>query len=135
MEYSEKVLEHFMNPRNVGVIENADGVGRVGNPVCSDVTEIYIKVEDGRISDVKFRTFGCAAAIAVGSMITEMAKGKTLEEALKITKDDVVRELGGLPPEKLHCSALAEALHAAIHDYYWRRKQRDDQDSAPVQLK
>ncbi len=116
--YSDKVMDHFMNPRNVGEIENADGIGEVGNPVCGDMMTFYIKVENGRIVDVKFKTFGCGAAIAVSSMVSEMAKGKTLEEALEITNDAVAEELGGLPKNKLHCSNLgADALHAAIRDY------------------
>ncbi len=116
--YSKKVMEHFMNPRNVGTIEDADGYGKVGNPVCGDLMEIFIKVKDGRIEDIKFRTFGCGAAIATSSMITEMAKGKSLEDAMKITRDDVADALDGLPPQKLHCSNLAaDALHAAINDY------------------
>ncbi|UCH58211.1 MAG: Fe-S cluster assembly scaffold protein NifU [Candidatus Bathyarchaeota archaeon] len=120
--YSEKVLDHFRNPRNVGEIEDADGVGTVGNPVCGDMMSIYIKVEDDRIADVKFKTFGCGAAIATTSMTTELAKGKTLDEAMKITRGDVAEELGGLPPVKMHCSNLAaDALHEAIKDY--RRKK------------
>ncbi len=116
--YSEKLMDHFTNPRNVGVIPDADGVGEEGNPTCGDVMKLTIKVEDGKIADVKFQTFGCGAAIAVSSMVTEMAKGKTIEEALKITKESVASELGGLPPQKMHCSNLgAEALHAAIADY------------------
>jgi len=116
--YSEKVMEHFANPRNVGEIKDADGIGKVGNPVCGDLMWIYIKVKDDRLEDVKFKTFGCGAAIATSSMITEMAKGKTLEEALKITRSDVAEELGGLPPIKMHCSNLAaDGLHAAIKDY------------------
>ncbi|MGD2142239.1 MAG: Fe-S cluster assembly scaffold protein NifU [Candidatus Bathyarchaeota archaeon] len=116
--YSDKVLEHFRNPRNVGEIEDADGVGTVGNPVCGDVMSIYIKVEDERIKDIKFRTFGCGAAIATTSMTTELAKGKTLDEALEITREAVADELGGLPPVKMHCSNLAaDALHEAIKDY------------------
>ena len=116
--YSEKVMEHFSNPRNVGEIEDADGIGEVGNPVCGDLMTIYIKVDDGRLSDVKFKTFGCGAAIATSSMITELAKGKTIEEALEITRDDVADSLDGLPPVKMHCSNLAaDGLHAAIEDY------------------
>jgi nitrogen fixation NifU-like protein len=116
--YSEKVMDHFQNPRNMGEMKNPDGVGRVGNPTCGDLMEVYIKVDGGRLEDVKFRTFGCGAAIATSSMITEMAKGKEMEEALKITKQDVAEELGGLPPIKMHCSNLAaDALHAAIKDY------------------
>ena len=118
MIYSEKVMDHFQNPRNVGTIENADGVGKVGNPVCGDMMEFYIKVKDNRIDDVKFKTFGCGAAIAVSSMVSEMAKGKTLEEAMAITNDDVAEELDGLPKNKLHCSNLgADALHKAIENY------------------
>lgn len=116
--YSEKVMEHFRNPRNVGEIPNADGVGTVGNPVCGDMMTIYIKVKDNRIKDIKFKTFGCGAAVATSSMITELAKGKTLEDALKITRKDVADSLGGLPPIKMHCSNLAaDALHEAINDY------------------
>ena len=117
--YNETVMDHFMNPRNVGVIENPDGYGKVGNPVCGDLMEIFINVKDDRIADIKFRTFGCGSAIAVSSMVTEMAKGKSLDEAVEITRDDVASELGGLPPQKLHCSNLgADALHAAIKDYW-----------------
>ncbi len=120
--YSEKVMEHFRNPRNVGEIPDADGVGTVGNPVCGDMMTIYIKVKDDRIVDIKFKTFGCGAAIATSSMITELAKGKTLDEALKVTRADVAKELGGLPPVKMHCSNLAaDALHEAIKDYRKRR--------------
>ncbi|MBC7224914.1 MAG: Fe-S cluster assembly scaffold protein NifU [Anaerolineae bacterium] len=119
MEYTDLVIEHFRNPRNVGVIEDADGVGREGNPVCGDLMEIFIKVEDGRIADIKFRTFGCGAAIATSSITTEMVKGKTLEEALALSRDAVAQALGGLPPQKMHCSNLAaDALHAAIEDYF-----------------
>jgi len=117
--YSDKVIDHFMNPRNVGTIENADGEGTVGNPVCGDMMTFYIKVNgEGRISDIKFKTFGCGAAIAVSSMTSEMMLGKTLEEAKSLTRDDVAEALGGLPPQKMHCSNLgADALHAAIEDY------------------
>ncbi|TEU11931.1 Fe-S cluster assembly scaffold protein NifU [Candidatus Bathyarchaeota archaeon] len=116
--YSETVLDHFRNPRNVGEIEDADGVGTVGNPVCGDMMSVYIKVEDDKIADIKFRTFGCGAAIATTSMTTELAKGKTLDEAMEITRKDVADELGGLPPVKMHCSNLAaDALHEAIEDY------------------
>ena len=116
--YSEKVMEHFMHPRNVGEIEDADGVGTVGNPVCGDMMTFYIKVADGRLSDVKFKTFGCGAAIAVSSMVSEMAKGKALDEAKEITNRMVADELGGLPANKMHCSNLgADALRAAIEDY------------------
>ncbi len=124
-EYSEKVMEHFRNPRNVGEIKDADGIGRVGNPVCGDLMEIQIKVENNVLKDVKFKTFGCGSAIATSSMITEMAKGKTLEEALKITRGDVAAELDGLPPIKMHCSNLAaDALHAAIQDYMTRKEEK-----------
>ena len=116
--YNKKVLDHFTNPRNVGSIENADGIGEVGNPVCGDMMTFYIKVKDDKIEDVKFKTFGCGAAIAVSSMVSEMAKGKTLDEAMKITNKDVAQKLGGLPDNKMHCSNLgAEALHAAIENY------------------
>lgn len=119
IEYSKKVLEHFTNPRNVGVIDDADGVGTVGNPVCGDMMEISLKVIDDRIEDIKFRTFGCASAIATTSMLTEIVKGKTLEEAERITWDDVVNSLEGLPPIKVHCSLLAiDGLHKALHEYY-----------------
>ncbi len=116
--YSEKVMDHFANPRNVGEIKDASGVGEVGNPVCGDMMKFYIKVENGKIVDVKFKTFGCGAAIAVSSMVSEMAIGKTLEEVLAITNEKVAQELGGLPPNKMHCSNLgADALHKAIEDY------------------
>ena len=116
--YTEKVMQYFMDPKNVGEIENPDGVGEVGNPVCGDMMRITIRVEDGRIADVKFKTLGCAAAIATSSITTEMAKGKTLEEAMTITRDMVAKELGGLPPNKMHCSNLAaEGVHRAIEDY------------------
>jgi nitrogen fixation NifU-like protein len=121
--YTEKVMEHFRNPRNMGEIQDADGVGTVGNPVCGDMMTIYIKVKDNRIEDIKFKTFGCGAAVATSSMITELAKGKTLEEALKITRKDVADALEGLPPVKMHCSNLAaDALKAAIEDYYKKQK-------------
>ena len=116
--YSEKVMDHFANPRNVGEIKDASGVGEVGNPVCGDMMKFYIKVENNKIVDVKFKTFGCGAAIAVSSMVSEMALGKTLEEVLEITNEKVAQELGGLPPNKMHCSNLgADALHKAIEDY------------------
>ena len=116
--YSEKVMEHFMNPRNVGEIADADGMGTVGNPVCGDVMAFYIKVDNGRLSDVKFKTFGCGAAIAVSSMVSEMAKGMSLEEAKQLNRNRVADELDGLPPSKMHCSNLgAEALRKAIEDY------------------
>lgn len=116
--YSEKVMEHFKNPRNVGEMENPDGIGHVGNPVCGDIMELYIKVEEGKIVDAKFKTFGCGAAIATSSMVTELVKGKTIEGALKISNRAVAEALGGLPPIKMHCSVLAEqALRSAIDDY------------------
>lgn len=125
--YSEKVMEHFMNPRNVGEIKDADGVGEVGNPVCGDMMTFYIKFENDVIVDVKFKTFGCGAAIAVSSIVSEMAKGKTIEEALKITKEQVAQELGGLPPNKMHCSNLGtDALHKAIQDYLEKKKQKEN---------
>jgi len=117
-QYSEKVMEHFRNPRNVGEIENPDGVGNVGNPVCGDIMELQIKVQDGIIVDARFRTFGCGAAIATSSMVTEMIKNKTIDEASKISNRAVAEALGGLPPIKMHCSVLAEeALTKAIEDY------------------
>lgn len=125
--YSEKVMDHFYKPRNVGVIEDADGVGKVGNPVCGDMMELFIKVEDDVIKDVKFRTFGCGAAIATSSMVTELVKGKTLEEALSITNKTVAEALGGLPKQKMHCSVLGEeALDAAIYDYLTKNNLRPD---------
>jgi nitrogen fixation NifU-like protein len=131
IEYSKKVLEHFTNPRNVGVIDDADGVGSVGNPVCGDMMEISIKVAEGRISDIKFRTFGCASAIATTSMLTEIVKGKTLEEAERISWDDVVSSLEGLPPIKVHCSHLAiDGLRNALFQYY-RKHNIDRPDLAP----
>ena len=126
MKYSDRVMDHFMNPRNVGEMEDADGVGTVGNPVCGDVMQLFIKVVDGRIVDCKFKTFGCGAAIATSSMVTELVPGKTLEEALQISKDTVAEALGGLPPIKMHCSNLAEdALKAAIDDYYTRHGRKE----------
>ncbi len=119
MQYSEKVMDHFMSPRNVGEIENADGVGTVGNAKCGDIMKIYLKIEDGVIVDCKFKTFGCGAAIATSSMATELIKGHTVEEALKLTNSAVVEALEGLPPVKVHCSVLAEeAVKTAIADYY-----------------
>ena len=116
--YSDKVIEHFQNPRNVGEIADSDGVGKVGSPVCGDMMEVYIKVKDGRLEDVKYKTFGCGAAVASGSMGTEMVKGKTIEEAMKITNVQVAEALDGLPEEKLHCSNLAaDGIRAAIEDY------------------
>lgn len=121
--YTEKVMEHFRNPRNMGEMKDPDGVGEVGNPSCGDVMAMMIKVRDNHIVDIKFQTFGCIAAIATSSMITELAKGKTLEEAEKISRGDVAGQLGGLPPIKMHCSNLAaDALHAAIEDYRKKRK-------------
>ncbi|MFZ5633054.1 MAG: Fe-S cluster assembly scaffold protein NifU [Bacillota bacterium] len=122
--YSEKVMDHFENPRNVGEIPDADGVGQVGNPSCGDIMRIYLKIKDNVIEDVKFKTFGCGAAIATSSMVTEMVKGKTLDEALKISNKQVAEALDGLPPQKMHCSNLAaDALHAAIEDYKSRQKK------------
>ena len=120
--YTEKVMDHFMNPRNVGEIPDADGVGTVGNAACGDIMKIYIKVEDDKIVDAKFKTFGCGAAIATSSMCTEMVKGKTIDAALAITREQVAAELGGLPPVKMHCSNLAaDALHAAIKEYQCKK--------------
>lgn len=117
--YNEKVIEHYSNPRNVGEIPDASGVGEVGNPVCGDIMKMYLKIENEIITDVKFKTFGCGAAIATSSVSTELIKGKTVEDALKLTNKEVVNELGGLPPVKLHCSVLAEeAIKSAIADYY-----------------
>ena len=131
MIYSEKVMEHFQNPRNVGVLKDADGVGKVGNPVCGDMMSFYIKVKDNRIEDVKFQTFGCGAAIAVSSMVSEMAMGKTIEEVLKITNKSVAEELGGLPKNKLHCSNLgADALHKAIENYQESQKAEVEKKEA-----
>jgi nitrogen fixation NifU-like protein len=128
--YSEKVMDHFANPRNVGEIEDASGVGTEGNPTCGDLMTIYLKVEDNVITDIKFKTFGCGAAIATSSMITEMAMGKTIEEALKISRNDVADELEGLPPVKMHCSNLAaDALRAAIEDY--KKKQAGESGESP----
>jgi nitrogen fixation NifU-like protein len=124
-QYSEKVIEHFKNPRNVGEMENPDGTGHAGSPVCGDTMELYIKVKDGIIADAKFKTFGCGAAIASGSMATEMMKGKGIEEALKISNESVAEALGGLPPAKVHCSVLAEdAIKSAIEDYQNKSKHR-----------
>jgi nitrogen fixation NifU-like protein len=116
--YTDKVMDHFMNPRNVGEIKDADGIGQVGNPTCGDMMAFYIKVDDDRLADVKFKTFGCGAAIAVSSMVSELAKGMTIEEAKALTNEAVASELGGLPANKMHCSNLgADALHAAIEDF------------------
>ncbi|OGC37212.1 Fe-S cluster assembly scaffold protein NifU [candidate division WS6 bacterium RIFOXYC1_FULL_33_9] len=122
-EYSKKVMDHFFNPRNVGVIEDADAIGEVGNPVCGDIMKMYLKIKDNVITEIKFQTFGCGAAVATSSMVTEMVKGKTLEQALEITNKNVAEALDGLPPIKMHCSNLAEsAIKAAIDDY---RKKND----------
>ncbi len=120
--YSEKVMDHFSNPRNVGEIENADGIGEVGNPKCGDIMKMYLKIDSGIITDVKFKTFGCGAAIATSSMATELIKGKSIEEALKVTNKAVLEALDGLPPVKIHCSVLAEqAIKAALADYYIKK--------------
>ena len=125
--YTDLVMDHFTNPRNVGEIEDADGVGQIGNPVCGDVMRISIDVEDDRIKDVKFKTFGCGAAVATSSMVTEMVMGKTLEEAADISNKAVAEALGGLPPNKMHCSNLAaDALHLAIQDYLVKNGREDD---------
>ena len=123
--YNEKVMEHFENPRNVGKLENADGVGEVGNATCGDIMRIYIRVDDDeRISDIRFQTFGCGAAVATSSMVTEIAKGMKVDEAMSLNNVDVAESLGGLPPIKLHCSNLAaDALHAAIEDYKSKKKK------------
>jgi len=126
--YSEQVMEHFKNPRNVGEMESPDGTGHVGNPVCGDIMELYIKVKDNIITDAKFKTFGCGAAIATSSMVTELVKGKSIDEALKISNRAVAEALGGLPPVKMHCSVLAEeALKSAIDDY--RNKQEKNKNT------
>ncbi|MCM8801615.1 MAG: Fe-S cluster assembly scaffold protein NifU [Candidatus Omnitrophica bacterium] len=130
--YTEKVMEHFMHPRNVGEIPDADGVGTVGNPVCGDVMRMYIKIKDNIITEAKFKTFGCGSAIATSSMVTEMVKGKTIEEALKISNRAVAEALGGLPPIKMHCSVLAEqALKKALADYY-RKIGKDPSSFEPL---
>jgi len=122
--YSTKVMEHFANPRNVGEMEDADGIGNVGNPTCGDIMRLYIKVRDGVIVDAKFKTFGCGAAIATSSMMTELVKGKTLADAKKISNQAVAEALGGLPPVKMHCSVLAEeALESALNDYYTKHPE------------
>ena len=127
--YSKTVMEHFKSPRNVGVIEDADGVGEVGNPLCGDIMTIYLKIEDDHIDDIKFQTFGCGAAIAVSSMLTEMAKGKSLEEAKRITNKDVAEALEGLPKNKLHCSNLgADALQSAINNYEDQKMGREEKE-------
>ena len=133
--YSDKVMDHFANPRNVGVLPDADGVGQVGNPVCGDMMTFYIKVKDDRLADVKFQTFGCGAAIAVSSMVSEMAKGKTLEEAMAISNDLVAEELGGLPKNKMHCSNLgADALHEAIKNFHDKKAGRVPSAGGPADL-
>ena len=125
--YSEKVMQHFMNPHNVGEIAEADGIGEIGNPVCGDVMRLTIKVADGRIDDVKFKTFGCGAAVATSSMVTEMVMGKTLDEAAEISNRAVAEALGGLPAQKMHCSNLAaDALHLAIEDYLTKAGRAGD---------
>lgn len=135
MMYSDKVMDHFANPRNVGVITDADGVGKVGNPVCGDMMTFYIKVKGDRLEDVKFQTFGCGAAIAVSSMVSEMAKGKTLNEAMAITNDLVADELGGLPKNKMHCSNLgADALHEAIRDFRGKREGAPPREVKPMDI-
>ena len=132
MLYSEKVMDHFRNPRNVGEIENADGVGQVGNAKCGDIMKMYLKIKDGVIEDVKFETFGCGSAIASSSMATEMIKGKTIDEALAVTNRQVVEALGGLPAHKLHCSVLAEeSIKSAIKDYYDRHGIEYDHSKFP----
>jgi len=125
--YSEKVMQHFKKPQNMGEIPDADGVGSVGNPTCGDLMTMYIKVKDNRIEDVKFKTYGCGAAIATSSMTTELAKGKTIDEAMKISRASVADSLGGLPPVKMHCSNLAaDALHAAIEDYQKKQTSKKE---------
>jgi nitrogen fixation NifU-like protein len=123
--YSKKVMDHFLNPRNVGEIKNPDGYGKVGNPVCGDLMEMYITVKDDVLTDIKFKTFGCGSAIATSSMVTEMAKGLPIDEALRITRNEVAKKLDGLPPQKMHCSNLAaDALHEAIKDYQKKKKAK-----------
>ena len=130
LAYSEKVMDHFSNPRNVGEIENADGIGEAGNPRCGDIMKIYLKVEDNVIKDVKFKTFGCASAIASSSMATELIKGKTVDEAWELTNSAVAEALDGLPPIKMHCSVLAEeAIHKALNDY----RVKHGLEAAPIE--
>ena len=132
MQYSEKVMDHFMNPRNVGEIENADGVGMVGNAKCGDIMKMYLKIDDNVITDCKFKTFGCGAAIATSSMATELIKGKTIDEALALTNSAVVEALEGLPAVKVHCSVLAEeAIKSAVADYYNKIGKEIDFDYDP----
>lgn len=134
MLYSEKVMDHFENPRNVGVIDDASGVGEVGNPVCGDIMRMYIKVENDVITDVKFKTYGCTSAVASSSMATEMIKGKTIEEALQLSNKAVTEALDGLPPQKIHCSVLAEeAVRAAVKDYYDRNGIAYDKEKLSVE--
>ncbi len=122
--YTDIVIEHFSNPRNVGIIENADGYGKVGSPVCGDLMEMYLRIRDGRIADVRYRTFGCGAAIASSSMASEMIKGQPLEMAARLTNEQVAAALGGLPEAKMHCSVLAaEVLHTALEDYYQKHPE------------
>ena len=131
--YNDKVIEHYSNPRNVGAIEDASGIGEVGNPVSGDIMKMYLKIENNIIVDVKFKTFGCGAAIATSSISTEMIKGKTIEEALKLSNKDVVNELGGLPPVKLHCSVLAEeAIRNAIADYYRKQGGKTEEEIVAI---
>lgn len=133
--YNDTVMDHFFHPRNVGELENPDGEGQVGNPICGDVMRITIKVKDGKIQDLKFKTLGCGAAIATSSMITELAKGLPLEEAMKVSNKDVAESLGGLPPQKLHCSNLAaEALHEAIKDYWNKQKHKQQKEKTEETL-
>ncbi len=131
--YSEKVMDHFRNPRNVGDMENPDGTGHVGNPICGDIMELYIRVKDNIITDAKFKTFGCGAAIATSSMVTEMIMGKTIDEALEISNKTVAEALGGLPAAKMHCSVLAEdALRSAIDDYHSKQKKGEPETKAKM---
>ena len=134
MLYSEKVMDHFNHPRNVGEITDADGIGQVGNPVCGDIMKMYLKIDGGIIADVKFKTFGCGSAIATSSMATEMIKGKTIQEALALTNAAVAEALDGLPAHKMHCSVLAEeAVKAALADYYTRRGEPVPRECAIAQ--
>jgi len=134
--YSDKVMDHFQNPRNVGVLEDADGIGRVGNPVCGDLMEMFIKVEEDRISDIRFRTFGCGSAIATSSITTEIAKGMDIRDALKLTRGEVAEKLDGLPPIKMHCSNLAaDALHAAIVDFLQKQGRLEEFGITPEEAK
>ena len=131
--YSEKVMKHFMDPQNVGSMEDADGHGKVGNPVCGDLMEIFIKVKDRKIEDIKFQTFGCGSAIATSSMVTELAKGMDIDEAMNITRKNVADELDGLPPAKMHCSNLAaDALHEAIRDYKRKMGEEVEEPEKPA---